>query len=55
MISYIIINDVTDQLSGLNAKWYTIGNSFRVDDNELDSLETSNSTNNVRLQRVVRL
>ena len=48
-------NDVAEQLSGLSAKWYTIGNAFRVDDNELDSLETSNRTNIQRLQRVVRL
>ena len=48
-------NDVTDQLSRLSAKWYTIGNAFRVDDNELESLETSNKTNIVRLQKVVRL
>ena len=46
---------MAEQLSGLSAKWYTFGNAFRVDDNELDSLETSNRTNIQRLQRVVRL
>ena len=46
---------MAEQLSRLSAKWYSFENSFRVDDNELDSLERSSILNNEKLQKVVRL
>lgn len=48
------IHDILKQLIPIDARWRELGNGLRVSSNYLDGLAQSNTTNQIRLERVLQ-
>ena len=48
------IHDILKQLIPIDARWRELGNSLRLSSNYLDGLAQSNTTNQIRLERVLQ-